>query len=123
MTAGPTLAIAAAVNGERYQIPFGGRAQFQYAEDAAAMFIDAARSPGEGATVRNLGGPSEHVAGVIAAIEAVLPHAAGTITYNEDLLLALPEAMEAERPVSTPLAQGVRETIQLLSRLATEAAT
>src|SRR5437763_15383228 len=48
MTAGPTLAMAAAVRGERYEIPFGGRAQFQYAPDAARMFIDAARSPGDG---------------------------------------------------------------------------
>lgn len=115
MTAGPTLAMAAAVHGERYEIPFGGRAQFQYAPEAAAMFIEAARSPGDGATVRNLGGPSEHVADVIAAIEAVLPQAAGKITFKEDVLLALPEHMGAQRPVSTPLARGVRETIELLS--------
>lgn len=113
MTAGPTLAMAAAVRGERYEIPFGGRAQFQYAPEVAAMFIEAARSPGDGATVRNVGGPSEHVADVIAAIEAVLPEATGMITYDADKLLALPEDMEAERPVSTPLAQGVRETIEL----------
>jgi UDP-glucuronate 4-epimerase len=118
MTAGPTLAMVAAVKGERYEIPFGGRAQFQYAPDAAAMFIDAARAPGDGATVRNLGGPSEHVADVVAAIEAALPRAAGTITYNEDNLLDLPEDMESARPVSTPLAQGVRETIDLLSSAA-----
>ncbi len=123
MTAGPTLAMAAAVHGERYEIPFGGRAQFQYAPEAAAMFIEAARSPGDGATVRNLGGPSEHVADVIAAIEAVLPKAAGTITFKEDVLLALPEHMGAERPVSTPLAQGVRETIELLSSAAAGVAT
>jgi UDP-glucuronate 4-epimerase len=115
MTAGPTLAMAAAVRGERYEIPFGGRAQFQYAPEVAGMFIDAARAPGEGAMVRNVGGPSEHVADVIAAIEAVVPDAVGTITYNEDTLLALPEDMEAARPVSTPLARGVRETIELLS--------
>jgi nucleoside-diphosphate-sugar epimerase len=119
MTAGPTLAMAAAVKGERYEIPFGGHAQFQYAPDAAAMFIDAARSLGEGATVRNLGGPSEHVADVIAAIEAVLPQAAGTITYDHVLLLALPEDMEAEQPVGTSLAEGVRATIQLLRSAAT----
>ena len=120
MTAGPTLAMAATVRGGRYEIPFGGRAQFQYAPEAAAMFIEAARSEGDGdgATVRNLGGPSEHVADVIAAIEAVLPEAAGTISYKEDVLLALPEHMDAERPVSTPLAQGVRETIELLSSVA-----
>jgi nucleoside-diphosphate-sugar epimerase len=118
MTAGPTLAMAAAVRGERYEIPFGGRAQFQYAPEVAAMFIDAARSPGDGATVRNLGGASEHVADVLGAIEAALPEAAGTITYKEDVLLALPEDMEAERPVTTPLAHGVRETIELLSSAA-----
>jgi UDP-glucuronate 4-epimerase len=123
MTAGPTLAMAAAVRGERYEIPFGGRAQFQYAPEVAAMFIDAARSPGDDATVRNVGGPSEHVAGVIAAIEAAMPEAAGTITYKEGVLLALPEHMDAERPVSTPLAQGVRETIELLSSAAARVAT
>jgi UDP-glucuronate 4-epimerase len=114
MTAGPTLAMVAAARGEPYEIPFGGRAQFQYAPDAARLFIDAARSPGEGATVRNLGGPSEHVADVIAAIEAVAPEAAGTITFKKDVLLPLPEGMEAERPVTTPLEVGVRETIELL---------
>jgi nucleoside-diphosphate-sugar epimerase len=123
MTAGPTLAMAAAVRGERYEIPFGGRAQFQYAPEVAAMFIDAARSPGDSATVRNVGGPSEQVAEVIAAIEAAMPEAAGTITYKEDVLLALPEHMEAERPVTTPLAQGVRETIELLSSAAVGVAT
>jgi hypothetical protein len=82
------------------------------------MFIEAARSPGDGAPVRNVGGPSEHVADVIAAIEAALPEAAGRISFKEDVLLALPEDMEAERPVSTPLAQGVRETIEVLSSAA-----
>ena len=106
MTAGPTLAMAAAVRGERYEIPFGGRAQFQYAPETAAMFIEAARAPGDGASVRNVGGPSEHVADVIAAIEAAMPEAAGTITYEQDILLALPEDMEAERPASTPLDAG-----------------
>ena len=118
MTAGPTLAMAAAVRGKPYEIPFGGRAQFQHAPEVAAMFIEAARSPGHGATIRNVGGPSEHVADVIAAIEAAMPEAAGTITYKEEVLLALPEDMEAERPVTTPLAQGVRGTIELLSSAA-----
>jgi nucleoside-diphosphate-sugar epimerase len=114
MTAGPTLAMSAAVRGERFEIPFGGRAQFQYAPDAARLFIDAARSPGDGATVRNLGGPSEHVSDVVAAIEEALPEAAGMITFKEDVLLPLPEEMDAVRPVSTPLREGVRETIELL---------
>lgn len=114
MTAGPTLAIVAAVRGEPYEIPFGGRAQFQYAPDAAQMFIEAAREAREGASVRNLGGPSEHVAEVVAAIEAAVPEAAGTIVFRDDVLLPLPEELEAARPVRTPLAQGVRDTVELL---------
>jgi len=114
MTAGPTLAMVAALRGERYEIPFGGRAQFQYAPEVAAKFIGAARSLPDGAVVRNVGGPPEHVAEVLAAIEAVLPEAIGTITFKDDVLLALPEEMEAVDPVSTPLATGVRETIELL---------
>jgi UDP-glucuronate 4-epimerase len=115
MTAGPTLAMAAAVRGEPYEIPFGGRAQFQYAPEVARMFIDAARSARDGAEVRNVGGPSEPVADVVAAIEAALPEAAGTITFK-DVPLPLPEDMEARLPVTTPLADGVRETIEVLRR-------
>jgi nucleoside-diphosphate-sugar epimerase len=114
MTAGPTLAMVAAVRGEPYEIPFGGRAQFQYAPDAARLFIDAARGARGGAVVRNLGGPSEHVSEVIAAIEAAAPESAGTITFKKDVLLPLPEEMESSRPVTTPLERGVRETIELL---------
>jgi hypothetical protein len=36
------------------------------------------------------------------------------ITFKEDVLLPLPEEMDAVRPVSTPLREGVRETIELL---------
>ena len=69
--------------------------------------------------MRNLGGPSLHVADVVAAIEAAAPEAAGTITFAEDVTLPLPEDMEAVRPVTTPLSVGVRETIELLRAAAT----
>lgn len=114
LTAGPTRAMAAAARGEPYEIPFGGRAQFQFAPDAAAKFIAGARSCAEGAAVRNLGGPSEHVEDVIAAIEAALPSAAGTITYARDVELPLPEDMAAADPVTTSLTEGTRRTIEML---------
>lgn len=116
LTAGPTLAMLAAARGEAYEIPFGGRAQFQYAADVAARFIDAARTVVRDAVVRNIGGPSEHVADVVAAIESVAPEAAGKITVKEDVLLPLPEEMEASPTALTPLWQGVRETIELFRR-------
>jgi nucleoside-diphosphate-sugar epimerase len=107
----------AAVRGEAYEIPFGGRAQFQYVADVAKQFIDAARTASTDAVVRNVGGPSEHVADVVAAIEKVLPEAAGQITFKRDVLLPLPEDMEASRPpVITPLRQGAFETIELFRR-------
>jgi UDP-glucuronate 4-epimerase len=116
MTAGPTLAIAAAVAGAPYEIPFGGRAQFQYAPDVAGKFIAGARAcaSDRGAPVRNVGGPSEHVTDVIAAIEAAVPEAAGTITFKQDVELPLPEEMAAVDPVATPLADGVRETVEMM---------
>jgi hypothetical protein len=51
---------------------------------------------------------------VIAAIEAALPESAGWISCDANVLLALPEHMEAVNPVKTPLATGVRETIEVL---------
>jgi nucleoside-diphosphate-sugar epimerase len=112
LTAGPTLAMIAAARGEAYEIPFGGHAQFQYAADVAARFIDAARAALREAVVHNVGGPSEHVKDVVAAIESVAPAAAGKITFKQDVLLPLPEEMEATQPKATPLRQGVLETIE-----------
>lgn len=116
LTAGPTLAMLAAARRDACEIPFGGRAQFQYASDVAGQFIDAARAASTGAVVRNIGGPCRHVAAVIAAIEAVVPEAAGKITFKRDVLLPLPEDMEASQPAATPLGQGVVETIELFRR-------
>jgi nucleoside-diphosphate-sugar epimerase len=118
MTAGPTLAMAAAAAGEPYEIPFGGSAQFQYAPDVAGLFIKGARTAGSdgGAPVRNVGGPSEHVSDVVAAIEAAAPETAGTITFKQDVQLPLPEDMAAVDPVTTALPDGVAETIEMLRR-------
>jgi nucleoside-diphosphate-sugar epimerase len=116
LTAGPTLAMLAAARGEAYEIPFGGRAQFQYAPDVAARFIDVARAAKHDAVVHNVGGPSEHVTDVVAAIEAAAPDATGKITVKEDVLLPLPEDLEAPPTVPTPLRQGVLETIELFRR-------
>ena len=116
LTAGPSLAMLAAARGEAYEIPFGGRAQFQYAGDVAAQFIDAARTASTDAVVRNVGGPSEHVADVVAAIEDAVPEAAGQITFKQDVLLPLPDDMESAQPQVTPLRQGALETIELFRR-------
>jgi UDP-glucuronate 4-epimerase len=118
LTADPTVAMAAAVRSERYRIGFGGRCQMQLAEDAARTFVQAARAAHQGAAVFNLGGPVSHMREVVAAIEAAIPEAAGTIEF-EDVPLPFPEELDAgalEEVVgyapSTPLVDGVRATIE-----------
>jgi nucleoside-diphosphate-sugar epimerase len=119
LTADPTLAMEAAARGEPYRIGFGGRSQLHYAPDAARTFIAAARADAEGAPAFNLGGPVSHVADVVAAIEAAAPEAAGTISFD-DTPLPFPEELDAgelENTIgyapSTPLAEGVRETVRV----------
>ena len=56
MTSSPTVAIAAAVLGVPFEISFGGRTLFQYAEDVAATLVLASRSAPDGPRVYNLGG-------------------------------------------------------------------
>jgi UDP-glucuronate 4-epimerase len=113
LTAGPTLAIEAAVRGEPYRIQFGGRTQLHYAPDVARAFVQAARSePGRDATY-NLGGPTTSIADFVATLETVVPDA--RVTFDET---PLPFADELPEPwfdsPLTPLAQGVRETAAAL---------
>lgn len=117
MTSSPTVAMLAAARGEAYHIPFGGTVGYQYADDAAQIFIQAARVPFSGAAVFNLRGAVAHMSEVVAAIEAAAPRARGRITYD-DKPLAFPEgqADDALRaafgPIpDTPLQEGVAQTI------------
>jgi nucleoside-diphosphate-sugar epimerase len=75
MTAGPTLAMAAAVRGEPFRIGWSSRSILNDAPDTARAFVDAARAASEGAAVCNIPGQSVHMSEVIAAIEAAVPEA------------------------------------------------
>jgi UDP-glucuronate 4-epimerase len=114
LTSTPTQAMLAAARGEPYRISFGGRTQFHYAPDVARAFVSVARRPPEGASVFNLGGPDVHVRDVVETIEAAAPEARGLIELD-DVPLPFPERLP--EPVLalelTPLADGVRETIEL----------
>ena len=109
LTAGPTLAIAAAARGESYRIGFGGRTQLHYAPDVARAFVQAARSGQAGAATFNLGGPATSMDELVAAIGAEIPGA--EISFDNE---PLPFPDELPQPwfgvELTPLARGVRET-------------
>jgi UDP-glucuronate 4-epimerase len=111
LTAGPTLAIAAAVSREPYQIGFGGRTQLHYAPDVARAFVHAARLEPTGARACNLGGPSTAITDFVALVEGVVDGA--EITHDDTPLPFLEQLPEPwfDSPL-TPLEQGVRETTE-----------
>ena len=99
LTAGPTLAIDAAVRGKPYRIGFGGRTQLHYAPDVAHAF--------------SLGGPATSIADFVAVVQAEIPGA--EITFD-DVPLPFPDELPQPWFDSrlTPLAEGVRETALVL---------
>lgn len=118
MTSTPTKAMLAAAVGRSYEISYGGSALFQYADDAAATFIAAARASFQGAEVFNLGGSTAAMAEIVAAIEAAAPEIAGRITYLSTPLPHPPsvDSEPLERALGplhwTPLQDGVAATIE-----------
>jgi nucleoside-diphosphate-sugar epimerase len=113
MTAGPTLAIAAAVRGEPYRIAFGGATQLHYAGDVARAFVQGARSEPAGAQTFCLGGPATPIAEFVAVLGEAVPGA--EISFHETVLPfpdQLPEPW-FDSPL-TPLEDGVRETATIL---------
>jgi UDP-glucuronate 4-epimerase len=121
MTSDPTMAMAAAANGEGFEIGYGGVAQYDYAPDVGRAFVRAAAAPA-GAVVANFPGVSASMAEVVAAIEAAAPGAAGRITWQETAL-PFPAELEARAleelvgPLPRmPLAEGVRATIERFRR-------
>jgi UDP-glucuronate 4-epimerase len=122
MTSTPTQAMAAAAQGDGFEISYGGTAQYDYAADVARAFVRAAESAVEGASVFNLPGVTASMAEVVAAIEAAAPGVAGRITWIETPL-PFPERLEAtglEQAVGplphTSLEDGVRQTVELLRK-------
>ncbi|MGZ4289211.1 MAG: NAD-dependent epimerase/dehydratase family protein [Gaiellaceae bacterium] len=118
LTAAPSQAMHAAAQGIGYTIPYSGRSELQYAPDVAAAFIAAARAPFTGATVVNIPGTSVLVEEIVAEITRCVPEAAGRIDVDGPPL-PFPEELDATSfarivgPVPvTPLAEGVKETIQ-----------
>lgn len=124
MTSAPTRAMLAAVRGQPFHIPFGGRADFHYAADVARAFVACARSAYAGADIFNLSGSLATMAELVAAIEAAAPEAAGQLTYAPEAL-PFPQEYDAAplsgvigRMPHTPLAIAVAETVGRFRQLA-----
>lgn len=124
MTSTPTKAMLAAALGRSYHISFGGTAVYHHADDAAAVFIRAARTRLEGAPVYNLGGNTAPMGEIVAAIETAAPAMRGKITF-EPTQLPNPTQVddsainEALGPLTwRPLPEGVAQTLDLFREAA-----
>jgi len=125
MTSSPTVAIAAAVLGVPFEISFGGRTLFQYAEDVARTLLLASRSEPIGARTFNLGGERVAIDDWVAAIERAVPEAAGLITVAPTEL-PFPSAIAHDSLASlgdvpvTPHRDAIAASADIFRRLAAE---
>lgn len=122
MTSTPTKAMLAAAVGRPYHISFGGTVVYHHADDAAEIFIRAARSGQAGAEVYNLGGNTASMDEVVSAINAAVPEMTGKITF-EPVQIASPTQIDDSTLIRAlgpsnwrPLADGVRQTIEHFRR-------
>lgn len=125
LTSAPTKAMLAAAVGRPYHIGYGGRADYEYADDTAKTFIACATLPFEGAEVYNTPGVVSSMGEVVAAIERAAPHLRGQITFD-DKPLPFPESMDGSplekllAPIGgvprTPFDAAVEETIAIFKQ-------
>ncbi len=128
MTSSPTKAMFAAAVGQPYHIPYGGRADYEYADDVARTFIACTQAPFEGAEVFNLPGSVLTMGDIVSAIEAVAPNLRGKITFD-DKALPFPETMDGtalEQLLAgqggvprKPMADAVAETMRIFQAAVT----
>lgn len=121
VTADITRAVKAALLGQPFKVRFGGRIALQYAADVADAFVRCALSDIQGARVYNIRGEVEEVSEVVGMIQRLIP--GSLITYEETPLPIAADLddtayrREIGGPPSTPPEEGIRETIQIYSRL------
>ena len=126
LTSTPTQAMLAAVRGESYQISYGGYNGFQYNDDVAKIFINAAQIQYHGADVFNIKGSVAHMKEVIRAIESTKPEIKGMISFD-DIELNFPYGTEDQQLrellgdiPNTPLQDGIAQTIAHFDRAIAE---
>jgi nucleoside-diphosphate-sugar epimerase len=123
LTSSTTIALLAAAARRPYEITYAGTTLFQYAPDAAAAFVAAARAQIPGPEVFNLPGAVASIADFVAAIELARPAARGLITFAGDPLPVVARVdtarLESMLPLApiTPLQEGVAETISRFEAL------
>jgi len=89
LSAGPTLAVKAALLGQEYEIPLGGKMNMQFVGEVARSFCLCALKAPEGAPVCNMDGQVLDVREIVGDIEALFPDAKGKISYCPGQTIAM----------------------------------
>ncbi|MFY0633788.1 MAG: NAD(P)-dependent oxidoreductase [Vannielia sp.] len=79
ISAGPSLACAAAARGEAYTIPFSGPIDMIHADDVAQIFLTAVEAPPQGAEAMTLLGRATDTSEVATTINRLVPGAQITV--------------------------------------------
>jgi nucleoside-diphosphate-sugar epimerase len=126
MTSEPTRAIKALALGRPYHISYGGWQDLQFVEDVAKAFVRCLEAPYRGARSYNLRGHVVDLPTFHRALCAVDP-AAGRLITHGDRQIAIAYDLDDSAlqrdlgPVPrTPLAEGVRRTLEHFRRLHAE---
>ncbi len=123
MTSFPTRAIAAAIHGKAFDIPFAGPTAYIHMREVADMFVSCARKPMSDGQVYTVGGDVVDTAGFIRALAAQIPGAEKLITAsggNLPIAANLDDAaLRTAYPglLRIPLEQGLAETIAVFRKL------
>lgn len=126
MTSEPTKAIKAIALGRKYHISYGGFQDLQYVDDVAKAFVRCLEAPYAGAKSYNLRGAVVDIKTFHEALCKVEPTARGLVTHG-DRQLAIAYDLDDTALLrdigplpKTPLAEGIRQTLDLFRKLAAE---
>lgn len=117
LTAGPSLAARSAALGQAYTIGYRGHVGYDYVEDVARAFVQAACDTPPGHNVVDLSGELATSEDFVRAIDAVIPGAGSLVTVDGP---AIPSNIPPKRNdianlladwQTTTLLEGVRQTI------------
>ncbi len=126
MTSEPTKAIKALALGRPYHVSYGGRQDLQFVDDVAKVFVRALEAPYSGAKSYNLRGHVVDLPAFHRALCEADPAAAKLVTYGERQIAIAYDLDDAalQRDLGplppTPLADGVRQTLDHFRRLRDE---
>jgi nucleoside-diphosphate-sugar epimerase len=124
LSAGPTLAVEAALLGQDYEIAFGDRASMQFVGDVAKSFVACDLEAREGAATYNMHGQVLDVEEMIGIIGELVPSARGRITCRRAQTIAMASIVEDSGLQAligpfepTPFRKGVGETADFFRRV------